>query len=64
VRTYALNGAAVAALPAVTAPARNLPRQRASARRRAPRLSIVGLPFANLSNDPEQEHFADGITAI
>ena len=28
----------------------------------APRLSIVVLPFANLSNDQEQEYFADGIT--
>src|SRR5262249_9539030 len=28
----------------------------------APRLSIVVLPFANLSNDPEQEYFADAIT--
>jgi adenylate cyclase len=27
----------------------------------APRLSIVVLPFANFSNDPELEHFADGI---
>ena len=26
------------------------------------RLSIVVLPFANLSGDPEQEHFVDGIT--
>ena len=28
----------------------------------APRLSIVVLPFAHLSNDPEQQYFADGIT--
>jgi TolB-like protein len=27
-----------------------------------PRLSVVVLPFAHLSNDPDQEHFADGIT--
>ena len=26
------------------------------------RLSIVVLPFANLSNDPDQQYFADGIT--
>jgi TolB-like protein len=29
---------------------------------RAPRLSMVVLPFANLSNDAEQDYFADGIT--
>jgi TolB-like protein/class 3 adenylate cyclase/Tfp pilus assembly protein PilF len=28
----------------------------------SPRLSIVVLPFTHLSNDPEQEYFADGIT--
>jgi adenylate cyclase len=28
----------------------------------APRLSIVVLPFTNLSDDREQQHFADGIT--
>src|ERR1700731_3460666 len=29
---------------------------------KAPRLSIVVLPFANLSDDREQQYFADGIT--
>ena len=29
---------------------------------KTPRLSIVVLPFANLSNDPDQQYFADGIT--
>ena len=29
---------------------------------RTPRASIVVLPFANLSDDPEQQYFADGIT--
>ena len=28
-----------------------------------PRLSIIVMPFANLSDDPEQGYFADGITA-
>jgi TolB-like protein len=28
----------------------------------APRFSIVVLPFTNLSDDPEQQYFADGIT--
>ncbi|WP_439400518.1 adenylate/guanylate cyclase domain-containing protein (plasmid) [Bradyrhizobium sp. PMVTL-01] len=27
-----------------------------------PRLSIVVLPFANLSGDPDQDHFVDGVT--
>src|SRR5215470_2451318 len=28
----------------------------------APRMSIVVLPFTNLSNDPEQQYFADAVT--
>jgi hypothetical protein len=30
--------------------------------RTAPRFSIVVLPFENLSGDPEQQYFADGVT--
>jgi TolB-like protein/Tfp pilus assembly protein PilF len=58
VRVYALRPEAIAALPAPTAQTALPIFQRAG----APRLSIVVLPFANLSNDPEQQYFADGIT--
>ena len=37
------------------------PRHRADSTE-APRLSIVVLPFSNLSGDPSQDYFADGIT--
>jgi adenylate cyclase len=47
---------ATPALPAVSPSEPGL-----TSRLAAPRLSIVVLPFANLSNDPEQEYFADGI---
>jgi adenylate cyclase len=37
-------------------------RRRRTGTKPAPSLSIVVLPFANLSNDPEQEYFVDAIT--
>jgi TolB-like protein/class 3 adenylate cyclase/Tfp pilus assembly protein PilF len=58
VAVYALRPEAVAALPASKAP----PNAAISEPAVTPRLSIVVLPFANLSNDPEQQYFADGIT--
>ena len=57
VRVYALRPEAIAQLPASSAP----PPKAAAQSLVAPRLSIVVLPFANLSNDPEQQYFADGI---
>jgi TolB-like protein/class 3 adenylate cyclase len=58
VRVFALRPQGTAGLPtarmslAASSPLRSI----------APRLSIVVLPFANLSNDPDQQYFADGIT--
>jgi TolB-like protein/class 3 adenylate cyclase len=53
VRVYALRPEGIAGLP--TANVSSLPIA-------APRLSIVVLPFTNLSDDREQQYFADGIT--
>jgi TolB-like protein/class 3 adenylate cyclase/Flp pilus assembly protein TadD len=58
VRIYALSPEAIADLPASSVPPVSAPTQHLA----APRLSIVVLPFTNLSNDPEQQYFADGIT--
>src|ERR1700726_877674 len=54
VRVYALRSEAVADLPApMTSPTPPVSQPVV-----APRLSIVVLPFTNLSNDPEQQYFA------
>jgi adenylate cyclase len=58
VRVYALRPEAVGDLPASSVP----PAPPISQPAVAPRLSIVVLPFANLSDDREQQYFADGIT--
>jgi TolB-like protein/class 3 adenylate cyclase len=58
VRVYALRPGAVADLPASSVPSAPPISQPAV----APRLSIVVLPFTNLSDDQEQQYFADGIT--
>jgi TolB-like protein/Flp pilus assembly protein TadD len=58
VRIYALRPEAIADLPAsMLSPATSISQPAV-----APRLSIVVLPFANLSDDREQQYFADGIT--
>ncbi len=51
-RAYALNLQSAGAAPAAKAPARREP----------PRLSLVVLPFVNISGDPEQDYFVDGVT--
>jgi TolB-like protein len=58
VRVYALRPEAVAAATGSAVPAAPPMPEPAI----APRLSIVVLPFANLSNDPERQYCADGIT--
>ena len=62
---FALRPEVIASLPfAEAAPATSDPAQSLapSFQARAPRLSIVVLPFANLSQDREQQYLADAIT--
>jgi adenylate cyclase len=58
VRVYAIRPETIADMPAPRAP----PAASISPPAIAPRLSIVVLPFANLSDDREQQYFADAIT--
>ena len=58
VRVYALRPGAVADPPVPSTPLATPVSHSAG----APRLSIVVLPFTNMSSDPEQGYFADGIT--
>ncbi|WP_026190632.1 adenylate/guanylate cyclase domain-containing protein [Methylobacterium sp. WSM2598] len=48
--------------PPAPTPAQTLAAQMIGEARPAPRLSMVLLPFTNLSSDPEQDYFADGLT--
>jgi adenylate cyclase len=57
VRVYALRPEGTAGVPTATVSSRASRPPVA-----APRLSIVVLPFANLSSDMDQQYFADGIT--
>jgi adenylate cyclase len=59
IRVYAMTATAVVALSPVASTAEVRKSVTSST---APQLSIVVLPFANLSNEPEHEYFADGIT--
>jgi adenylate cyclase len=58
VHVYALRSEAIADLKASSMPSVTS----AWSSTAAPRLSIIVLPFANLSDDREQQYFADGIT--
>jgi adenylate cyclase len=58
VRVYALHPEGIAGAPTASASSTTTSSPPAA----APRLSIVVLPFTNLSDDREQQYFVDGIT--
>ncbi|MGB9649477.1 MAG: adenylate/guanylate cyclase domain-containing protein [Stellaceae bacterium] len=58
VRVYALRPEGIAGLPTASVSSTTANSSPVA----APRLSIVVLPFTNLSNDPQQQYFTDGIT--
>ena len=60
VRAYAMSAAGLLSSDTVVGTAEA---SKPIAQSTAPRLSIVVLPLASLSSDPDQEYFADGITA-
>src|SRR5882672_9183290 len=65
IRAYRMSVDAVASTPLVAAlaqPALSPQSAVAIVAAPVPRLSFVVLPFANLSNDPDHEYFADGVT--
>lgn len=57
VRVYSIKAAVLGGLPPITDTPKTAKRPASTAP-----LSIVVLPFANLSSDPEQEYFVDAIT--
>ncbi len=67
-RAYALRAETIAALPVTNLPPSGSPLGHSIGedlglpRPLAPRLSIVVLPFTNLSDDREQQYFADAVT--
>ena len=61
-KNIALPVRAYAVVPGRPSRAAQAERARRSGPLSPPRLSIVVLPFANLSGDPEQDYFVDGVT--